>query len=120
MTDALRGGTGPDTWSINGGANAASFVISGPAGSQTLKLVGQPISMLAGATLTVHVSAPTTAADCGQTYNNTASVTTSNAGSDTLSWLESVLFASIPIVKTADAASVSAGSPIGFTVTISN
>src|SRR5258708_13324642 len=84
LTDALPGGNGgrPVTWSIDTTTgNPSAFTLSGAAGSQTLTLAGQPISLAAGATLTVHVAAPTAASSCGATYNNTASVTTSNDGS---------------------------------------
>jgi uncharacterized repeat protein (TIGR01451 family) len=121
LKDALPGGTAPVTWSIDGSTgNPTAFELSGAAGSQQLLLKGQPVSLAAGASLTVHVTAPTSSLSCGQTYNNTAEATTSNDGSGTASASEAVLCAAIKVTKTADAASVSAGSPIGFTVTIEN
>src|SRR5258707_5771718 len=123
LTDALPGGNAgaPVTWSIDTTTgNPSAFALSGAAGSQSLLLAGQPISMLAGASLSVHITAPTAASSCGATYNNTANVTTSNDGSDQASASETVLCAQINITKTADAASVSAGTPIGFTVTVTN
>src|SRR4029078_6759780 len=50
----------------------------------------------------------------------TASVTTSNDGSDESDASVDVLCADIDVDKTADAASVSAGEQIGFTVTLTN
>src|ERR1035437_969429 len=121
LKDALPGGTGPVTWSIDGSTgNPTSFELSGAAGSQKLLLKGQPVSMAAGAKLVVHVTAPTSSTSCGQTYSNTAEATTTNDGSSTASASEEVLCAAIKVTKTADAASVSAGTNIGFTVTVEN
>src|SRR5215207_6505235 len=72
-----------------------------------------------GATREVHVTSPTTAASCG-IVDNTASVTSTQSGSDTDSDSVDVNCADIDVEKTADAASVSAGEQIGFTVTLSN
>src|SRR5258708_25561775 len=75
LSDKLPGGSGPVTWSIDGSTgNPSSFALSGAAGSQSLTLNGQPISMLAGAKLTVHVTAPTTSKNCAK-YDNTAKAT---------------------------------------------
>ena len=108
FTDVLPAGL---TWSIDP-ANA-DWEISG--GS----LVYKHDTLAAGASSTVHVVATTTQADCGD-VNNTASVSTSNDGSDEASAKVDVLCADINISKTADAPSVSAGEQIGFTVTLEN
>ena len=52
--------------------------------------------------------------------NNTGNVTTTNDGSDQDSASTCVAAPDIHIVKTADAAQVNAGDPIGFTLTVSN
>jgi uncharacterized repeat protein (TIGR01451 family) len=52
--------------------------------------------------------------------NNTGDVTTTNDGSDNDSASTCVAAPAIHIVKTADAAQVNVGSPIGFTLTVSN
>jgi uncharacterized repeat protein (TIGR01451 family) len=107
-------------WVIDQGTgNPSSFSITGSDGSQQLILAGQPVSMGPNASLTVHITAATSATSC-TTYNNQASATSTNDGSDQHSASEQVLCASIHVNKTSDAASVSAGTPIGFTVTISN
>jgi uncharacterized repeat protein (TIGR01451 family) len=67
----------------------------------------------------VHLTSPTTAASCG-TVNNTGNVTSTNDGSGQSSASTTVNCANVGIVKTADAASVTAGSPIGFQLTVSN
>ena len=108
VTDPLPGGL---TWSIDP-ANA-DWEISG--GS----LVYKHDTLAAGASSTVHVVATTTQADCGD-VTNTASVTTSNDGSDEATAKVDVLCAAINITKTADAPSVSAGDQIGFTVKLEN
>ncbi|HEX9098040.1 MAG TPA: sortase, partial [Candidatus Dormibacteraeota bacterium] len=122
LTDALPGGNAltPVHWSIDSSTgNPAAFSISGPDGSQALSLAGQPISLGPGASLSVHVTAPTTATSCA-VYNNSASVTTTNDGSDSMPASETVLCANVTILKTRDAVVVNAGDPIGFTVTVSN
>ncbi|HXN90530.1 MAG TPA: hypothetical protein VN906_03505, partial [Candidatus Sulfotelmatobacter sp.] len=122
LTDALPGGNllTPVHWSIDGSTgNPAAFSISGVDGSQALSLAGQPISLVTGASLSVHVTAPTTAQNCA-VYNNTASVSTSNDGSGSAPASETVLCANVTITKIADASTVNAGDTIGFTVLVSN
>ncbi|HEX9694839.1 MAG TPA: hypothetical protein VGB64_00830 [Actinomycetota bacterium] len=101
------------TWTIDGGTAAGSCAIAG--GTLACALG----TMSAGATATVHVSSPTTFASCG-TLQNTASVTTTNDGSDEASASIQVRCPSLRLVKTADDASVTAGDPIGFTITVFN
>ncbi|HMC69938.1 MAG TPA: hypothetical protein VKJ07_12355, partial [Mycobacteriales bacterium] len=79
----------------------------------------------AGSTFTVHIMSPTTAAtggDCPSTgvVSNTAGVTTTNDGSGQSSASTCVAKPDIEILKTADAAQVNAGDPIGFTITVWN
>ncbi|MEA2606158.1 MAG: hypothetical protein QOI00_915, partial [Chloroflexota bacterium] len=77
-------------------------------------------SMAAGDSFTVHVSGVTDANDCG-TVNNTASVTTTNDGSDEASASVDVLCAQIAITKVANPAGpVNAGDTIGFDITVTN
>ena len=72
-----------------------------------------------GASKSVHIVSPTTAATCG-IVNNTATVTSSGAGSGSDSDSVDVNCAAIDVEKTADAESVSAGEQVGFTVTLKN
>ena len=65
-----------------------------------------PTTLNAGASSSVHVVATTDKGDCGE-VDNTASVTTSNDGSDSDSASVDVRCAAIDVDKTADAASVS-------------
>jgi uncharacterized repeat protein (TIGR01451 family) len=80
----------------------------------------------AASKFTVHITSPTTAATGGVcpegsgVINNTGDVSTSNDGSGESSASTCVAAPAIHIVKTADAAQVNVGSPIGFTLTVSN
>jgi len=75
--------------------------------------------LASGATRTVHVTSPTTAASC-KAYLNTASVSAENHPDLEASATTTVNCGEIQIVKVADAASVNAGDPIGFTITVTN
>jgi uncharacterized repeat protein (TIGR01451 family) len=114
FVDALPGGDGID-WSIE--AQSGGFSISGS--PQAESLVFAPTTLAGGASASVHVVSDTTADSCG-TYDNTASVTTTNDGEDEASASTEVLCADIDVEKTADAPSVNAGEQIGFSVTITN
>jgi uncharacterized repeat protein (TIGR01451 family) len=76
-----------------------------------------------GASKTIHVSGVTDAQDCG-TLSNTATVAADNEGSDQTDNSDTATITvncpNLTITKTADNASVNAGSDIGFTVTLSN
>jgi uncharacterized repeat protein (TIGR01451 family) len=114
FTDNLPGGPGI-SWSIE--SSDAGWSITGSAPDQ--QLVYAPTTLGAGVTTSVHIVSDTTGASCGE-YDNTASVTTGNDGSDEASDTTEVLCAEIDVEKTADADAVEAGEQIGFTVTISN
>ena len=120
LADPLPAGSGTGvTWSVdNSTGTPGQFVLSGPKGSQSLNLVSSTLTP--GADYTVHITAMTSASECS-TYNNTATLTTTNAVDPSpASATEACKSPSIQILKTADAPQVSAGSPIGFTVTVYN
>jgi uncharacterized repeat protein (TIGR01451 family) len=71
------------------------------------------------ASASVHISSSTTFDSCGE-ITNTASVSTTNDGSGESTDSVTVECPDLEIVKEADAASVSAGDEIGFTVTVTN
>jgi uncharacterized repeat protein (TIGR01451 family) len=121
LTDPLPGGSGTGvTWVKDPATgNPAAFTLAGAKGSQTLTLAGQPINLAPGATLSVHITAQTSAGECS-TYNNTATVASTNDGGNPASASIVCSAADLHITKTADAASASAGDPIGYTVTVSN
>lgn len=112
VTDPLPATAGL-SWSIDGGTAAGSCAIA--AGALTCSLG----TMAAGATRTVHVSSPTTAASCGR-VTNTGAVTTTNDGSDSSQAAVDVQCPSLTLIKTADATPVSAGDPVGFGITLRN
>src|SRR5438045_3777078 len=105
------------SWSIDGGTYATYTTCAIAGGT----LSCGPSDLAGGASYTVHVSSPTTAATAGSSpVDNTANVTTTNDGSDTASASVEVLGAAIDVAKSADNPSVSAGDAIGFTVTVTN
>ncbi len=69
--------------------------------------------------VTVHVTSPTTKDSCGS-VDNTATATATGVPATLAEAVITVLCASVHITKVADAPSVSAGDPIGFTVTVNN
>ena len=114
LTDPLPTGPGV-TWSIASQTGPATCAISGGT-------VGCPsFTLNAGASEQVHVVGQTTANSCGA-YSNTATFNSTNASSssNSASATESVNCRNLTITKTADASSVSAGSPIGFRITVTN
>ncbi|MBK9711345.1 MAG: DUF11 domain-containing protein [Kouleothrix sp.] len=114
-----KGVTVSDTLPTNGGLSwSISPAVSGCAITSGV-LTCTFGDLAAGASKSVHISSPTTPASCG-TVSNTASVTTTNDGSGTASASVTVQCPSLTVTKTADAATVDAGDPIGFTITVSN
>src|SRR5437660_1504116 len=115
----------PAHWSIDSpgpaGTSPTSFSVGGNDGSQALTLAGQPITMVSGAILSVHVIPPTPASACGVRYDNIASVSTTNDVSyHTATTSETFPLSLHDALPISDATSVSAGTPIGYTVTVSN
>ncbi|HWF57115.1 MAG TPA: hypothetical protein VG520_02045 [Candidatus Dormibacteraeota bacterium] len=115
ITDPLPAGTGVD-WSI-ASQTASACSITGIVGSQTL--VCSIGSMTADSSYTVHITSPTTSASAG-TYPNTATVSASNAPSGNATATVVVQPPALTTTKTADSANVTSGSPVGFTMTVSN
>src|SRR5947199_400448 len=116
VTDDLPAGTGVD-WSLDAGNSDPGWSVSGSPPNQSL--VYSPTTLDGNTSTKAHVVSDTTGQSCG-TYDNTISFTTDNDGSGSASDSETVLCATVAISKAADAVSVNAGSPIGFTVTLTN
>ncbi|MGY2876748.1 putative repeat protein (TIGR01451 family)/LPXTG-motif cell wall-anchored protein [Marmoricola sp. URHA0025 HA25] len=114
ISDPLPSGSGVD-WSVESGAG--NCTISGAVGSETLNCTA--VSLAPGASETVHVISATSFASCG-TYPNEASLTATNHPSLKANASTAVKCPAVTLTKTADAASVNAGSQIGFTVTATN
>src|SRR5206468_2044923 len=96
-------------------------IASGPAGCGIAAgtLTCPAVDLAPGASYSVHVTAPTTAASC-KAYPNTATADGSNTSPVTASATTTVLCPGLKLLKTAEAATVSAGDPIGFTITVTN
>ncbi len=117
LNDPLPAGPGIN-WSISPAyTGQGSCAITGAVGSQVLACT---IGTLApGALVSVHISSPTTGAS-GGSYLNTATASATNAPSVSKSATIVVDPPGLSISKTADAPPVSAGTSIGYTVTVSN
>jgi uncharacterized repeat protein (TIGR01451 family) len=112
VNDPLPAGV---AWSINPAVTGCSIT------SGTLSCTFATLDE--GASKTIHVSGVTDAQDCG-TLSNTATVAADNEGSDQTDNSDTatitVKCATIQVTKTPDQGTVSAGDPIGFTITASN
>jgi uncharacterized repeat protein (TIGR01451 family) len=120
VSDPLPGG--PTNWEIaagypQGDTAGVDCEISGAPGAETLSCTDA--SMPAGDSFTVRVESKTTGALC-RVIDNTATVTTSNDGSDSDSASVTVLCPDVTVTKVADDDTVSAGDQIGFTIEITN
>ena len=104
-------------WTLGTVTGGASCQITGPVGTEVLTCT--KASLAADASFTVHVSGPTDAADCG-TVSNTASVATTNDGTDSDGASVVVNCPDIKVTKTPDGGSVNAGDPITWTIKVEN
>ena len=112
VTDTLPTQAGL-SWSIDGpNSDTGCTIASG-------KLTCSFGTMAANASKHVHITSSTTSASCA-TITNRAWVATGNDGSAHAGDNVVVQCPSLSITKTADATTVSAGSAIGFTITVSN
>ena len=115
LSDPLPAGTTAAGWTIATGPDQCS--ITGAVGSQTLNCTA--VDLASGDSYSVHVTAATSFADC-TTYDNTATAHASNAPDASDSASITCQKPSLSVTKTADAATVNAGDPIGFTITVAN
>jgi len=105
--------TAGTSWSIDAANSDAGWSIQ----SGVLKY--GPATLASGATVKVHITSPTTPATCGK-VDNTATVTTSNAGTDTDSASVMVLCPDVTVQKTADDSPILAGETGSYTITVKN
>ncbi|HEU5004134.1 MAG TPA: hypothetical protein VFW71_15330 [Actinomycetota bacterium] len=117
VNDPLPGAPGV-SWSIDVPNSAPGCTINGSAPAQTL--VCSLGTIASGASVSIHITSPTTGATGTRTLTNTATAATGNDGSGQSTATVSTLAAAVGVVKTADQAVVSAGDPIGFTITATN
>src|SRR5439155_792753 len=114
LNDALPTDAGT-SWSIDGGTYATYTTCAIAGGT----LSCGPSDLAGGASYTVHVSSPTTAATAGSSpVDNTANVTTTNDGSYTATASLQLLATLFPYTTLFRSPSVSAGDAIGFTLTV--
>ncbi|HXZ58073.1 MAG TPA: hypothetical protein VEG40_10850, partial [Gaiellaceae bacterium] len=116
ITDSLPAGSGV-SWSLDAANSSSGWSVSGTPPSQSL--VYSPTTLAAGTSTHAHVVSATTSASC-KAYANTAAYLSGNGGSGQAQATTTVNCPSLAIAKSADAASVSAGSQIGYTVTLNN
>src|SRR5207237_281118 len=87
-------------------------------------LVYTPTTLAAGFSTNVHVKATTAASNCGSVSNTASASATNEKSTDTANNTATasvtVQCPDISTTKTADAATVSAGEQIGYTITVSN
>src|SRR5436305_11788070 len=116
-----RNVTGNDTLPSNPGTSWSIDAAHSDSGwSITAGALGYgPHDLAPGQSVHVHVVSQTSKDSCG-TVDNTATVTTSNDGSGQDDASVGVNCAQISISKLADAATVSAGDQIAFTITLTN
>jgi uncharacterized repeat protein (TIGR01451 family) len=117
LTDSLPGGTGI-SWAIAAQTASACPALAAPPSQVLACTIG---TLTPGQSYTVHVTSGTTASSC-TTYHNTATASATNetAGDVTASDSTTVDCPNVSVLKTADQPTVNAGSPIGFTVAVSN
>jgi uncharacterized repeat protein (TIGR01451 family) len=115
ISDPLPGGSGV-SWSIS-----PSYGGPGTCGiSGSPQLLSCSLGDLAPvASVSVHVSSSTMYASCGS-YPNTVTAGASNSPTKTASASITVQCPKLTVTKSADAASVPSGGPIGFTVGVTN
>ena len=117
LADPLPAGTTAAGWTLDSNSGSATCAVTGAVGGQELDC--SAVDLGSGESYTLHVSAATSFAAC-TVYDNTATASASNApdaqGSDSIQCQKPDL----SVTKTADAASVNAGDPLGFTITVSN
>jgi uncharacterized repeat protein (TIGR01451 family) len=111
MNDPLPTNAQGISWSIAGGTGAGDCqIISGPI------LTCDYGTMAAGASFTVHVVSPTAIqSPCDPNLPNTATVTTSNAGSAQARAYIKLLCTKLSLSLTADSSTATAGDTIGYT-----
>src|SRR5579864_2963978 len=120
LSDTLPTNTGL-SWSITAPGQSAGWGGTCVIDTGVLTCGGtNGVDLAPSASLSVHISSPTTKDTCG-TVANSASATSGNDGSPTVGPVDiTVLCPNLEITKTADATTVNAGDTIGYTITVHN
>jgi uncharacterized repeat protein (TIGR01451 family) len=113
VTDTLPTNGGLN-WSIDGGTGAADCAIA--KGVLTCHFG----DMASGASKTVHISSPTTAATCGNVVNSASAATDNDGQPSTGPVTITVNCPDVQVVKTADNGTISAGDTAAFTIVVTN
>jgi uncharacterized repeat protein (TIGR01451 family) len=104
------------SWSVAGTTGGWSCAIS----NGVLSCGNANFNLNVGASASVHITSPTTKATCG-TVSNSATADAANGDQVSTGVVTiTVQCAALSISKVADASVVSAGDPIGYTITVSN
>jgi uncharacterized repeat protein (TIGR01451 family) len=117
LSDPLPQGTGEIVWSIDSQPAGDPCSLDSQANPQTLSCSFG--NLAANTSVSVHVTATTSYTEC-TTYDNTATASADNADSVQASASIECRKPALSVTKTADAPTVSAGDPIGFTIAVSN
>jgi uncharacterized repeat protein (TIGR01451 family)/fimbrial isopeptide formation D2 family protein len=117
LSDPLPAGVDWTAGAPTGSTTGLTCAITGPVGTEVLNCT-KP-SLAAGASFSIHISGTTDSADCG-TVSNTASVTTTNDGSDQATANVVVNCPDVTVEKTPDGGTVNAGSTAQFTIEVTN
>ena len=120
LDDPLPAGSGSGvTWSINSGPTGSVTPTCSVSNGSPQHLTCSAVDLASGGHYTLHVTATTSFAECTK-YDNTATAHATNAPDATGSASITCDRPSLSVTKTADAATVNAGDPIGFTITVAN
>jgi uncharacterized repeat protein (TIGR01451 family)/fimbrial isopeptide formation D2 family protein len=117
VSDPLPAGVTWTLGAISGNTAGVTCNVTGAPGSQALTCDDD--TMPAGATFTVHVSAPTDATDCA-VISNTATVSSGNDGGGQATAAVTVQCPDVSVVKTADNSPILPGDTAAFTITVNN
>jgi uncharacterized repeat protein (TIGR01451 family) len=117
VNDSLPAGVDWTLGAVSGDTTGVDCAISGAVGSEVLSCTDD--SMASGDSFSVHVSGTTDSADCG-TISNTASVSTSNDGSDEATASVVVNCPDLEVVKDAVTTPIQVGEDAVFSITVSN
>src|SRR5205807_1797271 len=120
LDDPLPAGSGAAvTWSIDSGPSGDVTPTCAVSSGSPQDLTCSAVDLAAGKSYTLHVTATTSFAEC-TSYDNTSTASARNAPNATVFPYTTLFRSDLSVTKTADHATVNAGDPIGFTITVAN